>query len=135
MTQSCATTPGQSGPGSDSNKSHFTFLEAPAFLEPHHMIIECNIHDARWRRGGAYNSAEMQSVYSTAPADWDGQRMKEPKWLCVETSSPKWLSSLGMNSVIRVQVLYKTVPVSLFANSVKKKVSFPLQRGVNSSTD
>ena len=36
MTLSGATTPGQSGPGSDGNEG---VLKAPALLEPHHQIV------------------------------------------------------------------------------------------------
>ena len=60
-----ATTPGQSGPGSDGNEG---VPKAPALLEPHHQIVLCHIQDTH--RGGSYPSAEKQLVYSTAPADW-----------------------------------------------------------------
>ena len=41
-------------------KRFTAFPKAPALLEPHHQSL--------W--GWSYPSAEMQSVYSTAPADW-----------------------------------------------------------------
>ena len=50
-------------------KGYSAFPKAPALLEPHHQIVKCHIQDTRWR-GGSYPSAEVQSVYSTAPADW-----------------------------------------------------------------
>ena len=62
-----ATTPGQSGPGSDSNEgvlripqSSSTAGTSSDFLVPYqgHSL------------GGSYSSAEVQSVYSTALADW-----------------------------------------------------------------
>ena len=46
-----------------------TFPKAPALLEPHHQIVSCYIQDTHWG-GGSYPSAEVLSVYSTAPADW-----------------------------------------------------------------
>ena len=39
MTLSGATTPGQSGPGRDSNDGYSAFSKAPALLEPHHQIV------------------------------------------------------------------------------------------------
>ena len=44
------------------------FSKAPALLKPHHQIVLCHIQDTRC--GESYLSEEMQSVYSTAPADW-----------------------------------------------------------------
>ena len=44
------------------------FPKAPASLEPHYQIVLCHIEDTRWVV--AYPSAEVQLVYSTAPADW-----------------------------------------------------------------
>ena len=38
-TLSGATTPGQSGPGSDGNKEFFRIPQTPALLEPHHQIV------------------------------------------------------------------------------------------------
>ena len=34
-----ATTPGQSGPGSDANKGYSGFPKAQALLNPHHQIV------------------------------------------------------------------------------------------------
>ena len=44
------------------------FPKAPALLEPHHQTVKCHIKNTCW--GGGYPSAEVQSLYSTAPADW-----------------------------------------------------------------
>ena len=44
------------------------FPKAPASLEPHHQIVWCHIQGNHWV--GVLPSAEVQSVYSTAPADW-----------------------------------------------------------------
>ena len=45
------------------------FPKAPALLEPHHQIVWCQIQDTHWVKE-SYPSAEVQSVYSIAPADW-----------------------------------------------------------------
>ena len=46
-----------------------TFSNAPALLEPHHQITIVSYQGhLLWMR--SYPSAEVQSVYSTAPADW-----------------------------------------------------------------
>ena len=49
-------------------KGYSALPKAPALLELHHQIIVCHIQDTRW--GVSYPSAEVQSVYSTASADW-----------------------------------------------------------------
>ena len=54
--------------GAMAMKECSAFPKAPASLEPHHQIVLCHIPDTRW--GGSYPSAEVQSVYSTSPADW-----------------------------------------------------------------
>ena len=60
-TLSGASTPGQSGPGSDGNEGELCISESLALLEPHHQIVQCKIQ--------FYTSAKMQSVYSTVQAD------------------------------------------------------------------
>ena len=40
-------------------KGYSAFPKTPALLEPHHQIVR-----------ESYPSADVQSVYSTAPADW-----------------------------------------------------------------
>ena len=50
-------------------KGYTAFLKTPALLEPHNQIVWCHIQDTSWM-WGSYPSAEKQSVYSTAPADW-----------------------------------------------------------------
>ena len=54
--------------GAMAIKGYSSFTKAPALLEPHHQIVWCHIQDTHW--GRSYPSAEKQSVYSTAPADW-----------------------------------------------------------------
>ena len=51
-------------------KGYSTFSKAPPLLEPHHQIVLCPIQDTRWGGVGSYPSAEKQSVYFTAPANW-----------------------------------------------------------------
>ena len=67
MTLPGATTPSQSGPGIDSNKAYFASPKAP-LLEPppSYSWVSCLGHSL----GEFYSSAEMQSAYYTAPADW-----------------------------------------------------------------
>ena len=67
-TLSGATTLGQSGPESEGNKGYSTFPKALALLEPQHKII--SVISRTLIGWGSYSSAEMQSVYFTAPADW-----------------------------------------------------------------
>ena len=45
------------------------FPKAPASLEPHHQIVLCHISRTLVEGRESYTSAEMQLVYSTAPAD------------------------------------------------------------------
>ena len=52
------------------------FPKAPASLVPHHQIVYCHKQDTHW--GGSYPSAEVQSVYSTAPADWAKKNLCVP---------------------------------------------------------
>ena len=49
-------------------KKYSTFPKAPVLLEPHHQIVKCHIQDPLW---WSFPSAEKQSVYSTAPANWE----------------------------------------------------------------
>ena len=64
-----ATTPGQSGPGSDGNKGILRIPQSSstAGTSPSDCLVLYPGHSLRW---GSYPSAEKPSVYSTAPADW-----------------------------------------------------------------
>ena len=64
-----ATTPSQSGPGSDGNEGvlHIPQSSNITGISPSDCLV--SYQDTRWG-GGSYPSAEKQSVYSTAPADW-----------------------------------------------------------------
>ena len=54
-------------------KGYSTFPKASGLLEPHHQIVYCHIQDTCWV--GSYPSAEVLSVYSTAPADWASKNL------------------------------------------------------------
>ena len=62
-----ATTLGQSGSGIDGRKGVLHIPQFPALLKPYHHIVHCHIKDTDWLGG---LSAEMQSAYPTALADW-----------------------------------------------------------------
>ena len=64
MALSGATTPGQSEPGSDSNER---VLCITGTLPSDCLMLYLG-YTLGW--GGSYPSAEVQLVYSTAPADW-----------------------------------------------------------------
>ena len=49
-----------------------------ALLEAHHHIVWCHIRETHWK--GSYSSAELQSVYSTAPTGWAINRDKSGKY-------------------------------------------------------
>ncbi len=64
-----ATTPGQSGPGSDVNEGVLRIPQSSstAGTSPSDCLVSYLGHSLG---GGSYPSSEVQSVYSTAPADW-----------------------------------------------------------------
>ena len=54
--------------GEMAMKGYSTFPKVAALMKPYHQIVLCHIQDTYL--GESYPSAEKQSVYSTAPADW-----------------------------------------------------------------
>ena len=62
-----ATTLGQSGPGSNGNEGVLRFPQSSSIAgtSPSDCLVSYPGHSL-----GSYPSAEVQSVYSTAPADW-----------------------------------------------------------------
>ena len=80
MTLSGATTLGQNGPGSGGKKGIFRILQSSIITEA--SASDCLVlyprHSLRW---GSYPSAEMQLVYSTAPADWARQLLNKNNYL------------------------------------------------------
>ena len=75
-------------------KGYSAFPKAPALLEPHHQIVYCHIQDTR--RGGSYPSAEEESVYSTAPADWAIIILFQKLWNPVQR--------IKLNSMLHIRV-------------------------------
>ena len=69
MILSGATTPGQSGPGSNGNEGvlRIPHSSSTAGTSPSDCLVSYLGHSLG---KGSYPSAEVQSVYSTAPADW-----------------------------------------------------------------
>ena len=67
-TLSGATTPGQSGPGSDGNKGVLCIPQSSCITRasPSDCFVSLSGHSL----GKSYPSAKMQSVYSAVPADW-----------------------------------------------------------------
>ena len=55
----------------------------------HHQIVYCHIQEIVGWVGVSYPSTDMQSVYSTAPADWANHSLKEILFLS-ERSISKW---------------------------------------------
>ena len=79
MALSGATTPDQSGPGSDGNEG---VLRIPPKLQHcWNLTIRLFSVISRTLVGGmSYPSAEKQSVYSTAPADWASVYVSKCIW-------------------------------------------------------
>ena len=75
-TLSSATTLGQSGPGSNGNKE---VLHIPQISKAGVSPSDKLSYPGHSWGGGACLSAEMESVYSTAPADW-----ALPEWVRVD---------------------------------------------------
>ena len=67
-TLSSATTPGQSGPESNSNKGVLCISQSSSITgtSPSDCLVSYPGHSL----GESYLSAEMQSVYSATPEDW-----------------------------------------------------------------
>ena len=64
-----ATTPGQSGPGSDGNERVLRIPQSSSIAGT--STSDCLVsYPGHSLEGGSYPSAEKQSVYSTAPVDW-----------------------------------------------------------------
>ena len=67
-TLSRATTPGQSGPGSDGSKGVLLIPQSSSITVASPSV--CFVSYAGHSLGESYSSAEMQLVYSAALADW-----------------------------------------------------------------
>ena len=64
-----ATTPSQGGPGSNGNEGVLRIHQSSSITRtsPSDCLV---LYPGHWLGGGSFPSAEMQSVYSTAPANW-----------------------------------------------------------------
>ena len=90
--------PYQSNLGVIAMKGYSALPKPPALLEPHHQTVECHIQGTR--SGVSYPSAEVESVYSTAPADWARNLLK--------------ISTLNINKHIsRYKRIYTKIRISL----------------------
>ena len=69
-TLSDATTPDQSGPGSDGNEEVLRIPQSPGITGASPSDCLMPYSGDSLVVGESYLSAELQPVYSTAPADW-----------------------------------------------------------------
>ena len=63
-----ATTQGQNGPGSDDNEGVRHISQSSCLIGA--SLSDCLVSYTGHSLGKSYPSAEMQSVYSTAPDNW-----------------------------------------------------------------
>ena len=77
-TLSGATTPAKSGPGSNGNEGVLRIPQSSSISGTSPSDCFVSYSEQLWR-GRAYPSAEVQSVYSTAPANW----IKDSWWAIV----------------------------------------------------
>ena len=75
-TLSRATTPYQSGPGNDVNERVLRFPQSSSITGA--TPLDCLMSYLGLSLGESYPSAEIHSVYSTAPADWAGKTFNSP---------------------------------------------------------
>ena len=75
MASSGATTPGESGPRSNGNERVLCIPQSSSITgaAPSDCLVS---YPGYLVEGGSYLSAEMQSVYSTAPANWADNYLK-----------------------------------------------------------
>ena len=75
-----ATTPGQSGPGSDGNKRVIYIPQSSNITEA--SPSDCLVSYQGYTLGESYPSVEKQSVYSAATADWakKSERCRKLEW-------------------------------------------------------
>ena len=70
-TLSDAATPGQSRHRSNGNEGVLSIPQIASITGASLSDFFCHTQYSRWRGGGgSYTSEEMQTMYSTAPADW-----------------------------------------------------------------
>ena len=61
---------GQSGPGSNGNERVLHIPQSPSITRTSQSDCLVSYPGHSFGMGGSFSSAEVQSVYSTAPADW-----------------------------------------------------------------
>ena len=100
-----ATTPGQSGPGSDGYEGVLRIPQSSntAGTSPSDCLVSYPVHSLV---GGSYPSAEKQSVYSTAPADWENHC-----WEQSEYREESWRLAVNQISVkdYQLTLMWKTL--------------------------
>ena len=82
----------------------YIFPNAPASLKPHHPTVYCHIVGIHGV--GFYPSAEVQSVYSTAPADWAflyGLKLGRDRFLMMYSSSSNHTLEMDFVKVLPVK--------------------------------
>ena len=114
-TLSSATTPSLSGPGSFGNEGvlHIPQISDISTASPSDCLVSYT-QDTRCMRG-SYPCAEMQSVYSTAPADWNEFRsVVNSCWPCVRLS---WISKSphGFGSIFS-ELIQQSVTILYWAS-------------------
>ena len=75
QTLSGATTPGQSGPGSDDNEGVLIILQNSSIAGASLSVCLVSLSGHLW--GEFYSYVKMQSVYSTVPANWTSAIFKK----------------------------------------------------------
>ena len=68
MNLSGTTTPGQTGTGNDGNEGVLRIPQSSSITRA--STSDCLVSNPGHSLRVSYSSAEMQSVYSAAPADW-----------------------------------------------------------------
>ena len=68
MTQTGATIPGQSAPGSNGNEGVLRILQSPSITGT--SPSNCLVSYPGYSLGGVYSSADVKSVYATVQAHW-----------------------------------------------------------------
>ena len=105
-----ATTPGQSGPGSDGNEGVLRIPQSSSFTgtSPSDCLVSYPGHSLV----GSYSSAEVQLVYSTAPADWAIHRVECKNSFISDNLVAQFISDNLMRSLKVKTVLFYIIQFS-----------------------
>ena len=101
--------PGQSGPWSNGNEGVLRIPQSSitAGTSPSDCLVSYPGHSFG---GGSYPSAEVQSVYSTAPDDWPILALGQTKLTLVNDQfTGRWRTSLSIGNVDSMNNCKKTV--------------------------